>query len=101
MAGKRNQAVLHKYLMAASERVAVKGFELAQRLLVPEPFSQATHADAAGRRRAKLSLLTPAEGRRPLARAWLRVIWRAWIDRKTYHPAQHRAARSMLNAPAG
>jgi transposase len=33
---------------------------------------------------------------RILARAWLRVIWRAWIDRKPYDPAQHRAAQLAL-----
>lgn len=30
---------------------------------------------------------------RILSRAWLRVIWRAWMDRKPYDPAQHRGAR--------
>ncbi len=29
---------------------------------------------------------------RILARAWLRILWRAWIDRKPYDPAKHRAA---------
>ena len=29
---------------------------------------------------------------RILARAWLRVIWRAWTDRKTYDPALHLGA---------
>lgn len=38
---------------------------------------------------------------RILARAWLRVIWRAWINRKTYDPAQHRAAQSLLCAVTG
>jgi len=33
---------------------------------------------------------------RILARAWLRVIWRAWTDRKTYDPTQHRAAQLLL-----
>jgi transposase len=38
---------------------------------------------------------------RILARAWLRVIWRAWIDRKTYDPNQHRAAQLLLKTPGG
>lgn len=38
---------------------------------------------------------------RILARAWLRVIWRAWIDRKPYDPAQHRAARTLLETAGG
>jgi transposase len=29
---------------------------------------------------------------RILARAWVRVLWRAWHDRQTYDPAKHRTA---------
>lgn len=29
---------------------------------------------------------------RILARAWIRVLWRMWIDRSSYDPARHRAA---------
>ena len=29
---------------------------------------------------------------RILARAWLRVLWRAWVDRQPYDPTRHRAA---------
>jgi transposase len=38
---------------------------------------------------------------RILARAWLRVIWRAWTDRKTYDPTQHRAAQLILKTNGG
>lgn len=38
---------------------------------------------------------------RILARAWLRVIWRAWINRKPYDPAQHRAAHALLQTHGG
>ena len=38
---------------------------------------------------------------RILARAWLRVIWRAWIDRKPYDPSLHRGAKSLLEATTG
>ena len=38
---------------------------------------------------------------RILARAWLRMIWRAWTDRKTYDPAQHRAAQLLLRTAGG
>lgn len=38
---------------------------------------------------------------RILARAWLRVIWRAWTNRQPYHPAQHRAAQLILNTAGG
>jgi transposase len=38
---------------------------------------------------------------RILSRAWLRVIWRAWIDRKPYDPALHRGAQLMLKTAGG
>jgi len=38
---------------------------------------------------------------RILARAWLRELWRAWTDRKTYDPAQHRAAQLLLKTQGG
>jgi transposase len=38
---------------------------------------------------------------RILARAWLRVIWRAWIDRLPYDPQRHGAARLTLQTTAG
>lgn len=38
---------------------------------------------------------------RILARAWLRVIWRAWVDRKTYDPSHHRAAQLLLKTAEG
>jgi len=38
---------------------------------------------------------------RILSRAWLRVIWRAWLDRKTYDPALHQAAQMLLNTAGG
>jgi transposase len=33
---------------------------------------------------------------RILARAWVRVLWRAWTDRKPYDPTLHRAAALLL-----
>ncbi len=38
---------------------------------------------------------------RILARAWVRVIWRAWQDRKPYDPTQHRAAAALLATAKG
>jgi len=38
---------------------------------------------------------------RILARAWVRVLWRAWMDRKPYDPTQHRAAQLLVNAAGG
>ncbi len=38
---------------------------------------------------------------RILARAWLRVIWRAWTDRKPYDPALHGSAVALASAQRG
>jgi hypothetical protein len=38
---------------------------------------------------------------RILSRAWLRVIWRAWIDRKPYDPAAHGGLQTMLKTAGG
>ena len=38
---------------------------------------------------------------RILARAWPRVLWRAWIDRLPYDPQRHGAARLTLQTTAG
>lgn len=38
---------------------------------------------------------------RILARAWLRVIWRAWTDRRPYDPAAHRGAHLQLKTAEG
>jgi transposase len=35
---------------------------------------------------------------RILARAWIRVLWRMWVDRRTYDPARHRAALALNTA---
>jgi len=67
MEGKRNQGVLHKYLLGAAEDVMVKGVALSERLYVPEAFNEATKAQAAQRRRDKLAVLRPHEGQSPLA----------------------------------
>jgi len=67
MAGKRNQGVLCKHLLEAAAEMTVKGQPLAQRLYVPEPFSEAAKAAAAQRRRDKLAILRPQDGQSPLA----------------------------------
>jgi len=38
---------------------------------------------------------------RILARAWLRVIWRAWTDRKPYDPSLHGNAAALASATGG
>jgi transposase len=37
---------------------------------------------------------------RILARAWIRVIWRCWLDGVPYDPAKHRAAATLLELKA-
>jgi transposase len=37
---------------------------------------------------------------RILARAWIRVLWRMWVDRRSYDPARHGAALAF-NAAVG
>lgn len=67
MEGRRNQGVLHKYLLEAAQDITVKGVALRERLYVPEPFSEAGKADAARRRREKLGVLVAHDGQHPLA----------------------------------
>jgi transposase len=38
---------------------------------------------------------------RILARAWVRVLWRAWTERKPYDPAQHQGAILALKTVVG
>jgi transposase len=38
---------------------------------------------------------------RILSRAWLRIIWRAWVDRKPYDSAVHGSLQTMLKAAGG
>jgi transposase len=38
---------------------------------------------------------------RVLARAWLRVLWRAWTDQTPYDPQRHNAAQPFLQTEAG
>jgi transposase len=37
---------------------------------------------------------------RILARAWVRVIWRCWVDHTPYDPAKHGAAHRLTGTPA-
>jgi Protein of unknown function (DUF1173) len=67
MAGRRNQGVVRKYLLEAAEAIDVAGGPLADRLFVPEAFNEAAKADAARRRREKLTMLRPHGEATPLA----------------------------------
>ncbi|HKO49285.1 MAG TPA: IS110 family transposase [Polyangiaceae bacterium] len=37
---------------------------------------------------------------RILARAWIRILWRAWVNKTSYQPANHRAAKRFLTPAA-
>ncbi len=67
MAGRRNQAVLRKYLLQAAGDIHVQGVPLLERLYVPEPFNESTQEAAAQRRRQTLAVLRPRDGHAPLA----------------------------------
>jgi hypothetical protein len=60
-AGKRTQAVIHKYLLEAAAEIEKKGARLSERLYVPEPFSEERNAAIAERRRSKLAILSVPE----------------------------------------
>jgi hypothetical protein len=66
MEGKRSQGVLQRHLDRAAADLIVQGVSLADRLYVPEPFTEAGRLAVAQRRREKLSFLQPCEGRYPL-----------------------------------
>jgi transposase len=36
---------------------------------------------------------------RILARAWVRILWRAWVDRQPYDAARHQAAIALATVP--
>ena len=62
MTGRRNWAVIHKYLLEAAKGVVLKGATLEERLFVPEPFRVESRDELAERRRRKLAALTSPEG---------------------------------------
>ena len=47
-------------------------------------------------RRARERGCKHAHAVRILARAWLRILWRAWQDGTTYDPDKHPAARALV-----
>lgn len=57
MQGKRSSAVLRKFLLQACKEVETKGLSLAERVFVPENFSQDRAAEIARRRGEALSIV--------------------------------------------
>lgn len=49
-------------------------------------------------RRARARGCAHPQAIRILARAWIRVLWRAWVDAKPYNPQHHRAAQKFIPA---
>ena len=49
-------------------------------------------------KRAKARGCNHAHAVRILARAWIRILWRAWVDGALYDPAKHPAAHALLSA---
>jgi transposase len=58
------------------------------------PWAAKTYADALARGHDHPHAV------RILARAWIRVIWRCWIDQVPYDPAKHRAAHKLAEMAA-
>ena len=52
-------------------------------------------------RRARARGCDHAHAIRILARAWVRVLWRAWTDRRSYDPTAHRGAQLLAATPPG
>jgi transposase len=52
-------------------------------------------------RRARARGCDHPHATRILARAWVRVRWRAWIDRKSYDPASHNGALNLAQTKPG
>jgi transposase len=52
-------------------------------------------------RRARARGCDHAHAIRILARAWARVLWRAWTDRRSYDPTAHRGAQLLAATPPG
>ncbi len=49
-------------------------------------------------KRARARGCNHAHAVRILARAWIRILWRAWVDGAEYDPARHPAAKVLLAA---
>jgi transposase len=50
-------------------------------------------------RRARVSGKDHPHAVRILARAWVRVIWRCWLDQQPYDPTRHSGATQLLDQP--
>lgn len=61
MAGRRSQAVIRRFLLAAAQGVTLKGGTLEERLFVPEQFRSGEAEEIGERRRQRLALLLSPE----------------------------------------
>lgn len=61
----------------------------------------ASHWAANVYRRARARGCDHPHAIRILARAWIRILWRAWIDRKPYDPSTHRALQALTALAEG
>ena len=96
MEGRRNQGVLHKYLMQAAKSVVVKGSRLDERLYVPEPFRLEQKEEIGARRRHKLSLLQSMEGR---AQFKMAIVIGEYNGSEATNLGQRIMVRHMADAP--
>jgi transposase len=88
----KHRAVHFRWACNKRFRVAVTTFADNSRHASPWAAQLYNHARASGK--------DHPHAIRILARAWIRVIWRCWLDRTTYDPARHGAAAALATQPA-
>jgi transposase len=85
----KHRAVSFRWACNKRLRAAITGFADNSRRASPWAADIYTRARASGK--------DHAHAIRILARAWVRIIWRCWIDQQPYDPGQHRGARPHLD----
>jgi transposase len=88
----KHRAVHFRWACNKRFRVAVTTFADNSRHASPWAAQLYNHARASGK--------DHPHAIRILARAWIRVIWRCWLDRTPYDPARHGAAAALATQPA-
>jgi transposase len=88
----KHRAVHFRWACNKRFRVAVTTFADNSRHASPWAAQLYNHARASGK--------DHPHAIRILARAWIRIIWRCWLDGVPYDPARHGAAAALAEHPA-
>jgi transposase len=83
----KSHAVVFRWACNKRLRVALTTF--AHNSTLASPWAASVYAKARARG------IDHPHAIRILARAWVRVLWRTWIDRQPYDPTKHRSAVPM------